>query len=218
MSASSTIKDFLLMSGEWIAIFVFGLVIGVMGILKRQNWSFKWTAQREQRFVEQHTRIHEMLTELRVTIRACRCLVFQFHNGGAFADGSSMKKFSVTHESCDGSVASMILDSQDVLLTRYTDLIRIMHNEPSKILNTDNLPPSPFRSALEINNVAYFTVTPLQCADGITPLGFVSCHWCSSTPLDDIEKEGVSENGIEQVVENSVHEINTYLAYKTGKK
>lgn len=218
MTLASTVKDFMLMSGEWIGIFTIGLVIGIVGVIKRQNWAFRWSAQRERRFVEQHTRIHELLTELRVTVRACRCLVFQFHNGGAFADGSSMKKFSVTHESCDGSVTSMILDAQDVLLTRYTDLIHIMHNDPSKIMRTNELSPSPFRSALEINNVAYFTVTPLKCADGISPLGFVSCHWCSEQPLDEIEKDGVTESGIENVIEQSVQELNTHLAYTAGKQ
>lgn len=216
MTLASTVKDFMLMSGEWIGIFTIGLVIGIVGVIKRQNWAFRWSAQRERRFVEQHTRIHELLTELRVTVRACRCLVFQFHNGGAFADGSSMKKFSVTHESCDGSVTSMILDAQDVLLTRYTDLIHIMHNDPSKIMRTNELSPSPFRSALEINNVEFFTISPLRCEDGITPLGFLCCHWCSEGQLDDIEEEGISRDSVQQVISEATQNINLHLAHKTG--
>jgi hypothetical protein len=217
-STAATFKDLFLMSGEAVGIFVIGLVVGIVGVIRNQKFKPKWSPSKERRFVEQHSRIHELLTEMRVTVRACRCLVFQLHNGGSFADGTSIKRFSVTHESCDMAIPSILLDSQDVLLTRYMDMVAIMDTQPSQIIKTDSLSPSAFRSGLEINNVEYFTVTPLKCLDGITPLGFVCCHWCSAEPLDAIEKEGISQDKLEQLISETAHEINTHLAYNAGKK
>jgi hypothetical protein len=187
-------------------------------VLRKKNISLKSMRAKEQRFVQRHSQIHELLTELRITVRASRCLVFQFHNGGSFADGTSIKRFSVTHESCIGGITSMILESQDVLLTRYVDIIHYMDESASKIISVSSLPPSAFRSGLEINSVEYFSITPLRCLDGLTPLGFVCCHWCSADQLDAIETEGVSQTNLERVISDSVHDINTYLSYKAEPK
>lgn len=211
-------KDFLITFGELIGTLIIGVVIGVAGAIRRRKWSLRFDKKKDRLFVEQHTVVHEMLTELRVTVRASRCLIFQFHNGGSFADGTSIKRFSVTHESCENGVPSVLLDSQDVLLTRYMELVGVMDNRPSKIIKTSELSPSAFRSALEINNVEYFSVSPLRCLDGITPLGFVCCHWCTSDSLDEIEKEGISQSSLEQLISESVYTINTHLAHKTGKQ
>jgi hypothetical protein len=215
----SSIKDLSLMFGEILGVFVVGLGIGAWGIVKKQklNWSSRWKDVYEKKFVETHTQIHELLTELRLTSRSCRCLIFQFHNGGAFADGSSIKRFSVTHESCAAGVGTVILDSQDVLLTRYAELVRVLDDKPSKILSIRDVPSSAFRSGLEINSVDYFTVIPLKCSDGISPLGFVCCHWCTTDSLDEIEQEGITQNTLEQVITEAVENINAHLNYKKKK-
>ena len=211
------LKDFIMLAGEIAGIFAVGLLVGLIGAIRRQKVSNKWSHARERKFVEKHSTIHELLTELRITVRASRAVVFQFHNGGNFVDGGSIKRFSVTHESCEIGVTSVLLDSQDVLLTRYTDMISIMDSSPSKIMRVSSMTPSPFRSALEINNVEFFTISPLRCEDGITPLGFLCCHWCSAEQLDGIDKEGISEENVQEVISETTHNINTYLTYNTGK-
>ena len=112
----------------------------------------------------------------------------------------------------------MILESQDVLLTRYVDVVRIMDESSSKIISVSSLPPSAFRSGLEINSVEYFSITPLRCMDGLTPLGFLCCHWCTVDQLDEIEAEGIQQSTLEQVIADSVHNINTHLSYKAEIK
>jgi len=214
----TSLKDFALAFGEIIGVLLTGVGIGVWGILRKKKSMLKWSPQKEKRFVESHTQIHEMLTELRVTVRACRCLIFQFHNGGSFADGTSIKRFSVTHESCAAPTQSMILESQDVLLTRYMDLVRVMEERAGKIIRVDSLPPSAFRSGLEINSVEYFSVLPLRCMDGITPMGFLCCHWCTAAELDQIENEGITEDALQELIENKTQNINAYLSYKNGKQ
>lgn len=212
----SGLKDFILLAGEIVGVFAVGLVVGLVGALRKQKTSAKWSPARERKFVEKHSNIHELLTELRVTVRASRAVVFQFHNGGSFVDGGSIKRFSVTHESCEVGVTSVLLDSQDVLLTRYTDMIGIMDANPSKIMRVSSLSPSPFRSALEINNVEFFTISPLRCDDGITPLGFLCCHWCLEQQLEEIKGEGITEESVQRVIFETTSSINSYLTYSTG--
>lgn len=214
----SSIKHHLQPIGEAIGVFSVGLILGIVGVIRKNKKLININKAKEKRFVNRHSQIHEILTELRVTARASRCLVFQFHNGGSFADGTSIKRFSVTHESCVSGVTSMILESQDVLLTRYVDIIRIMDESASKIISVSSLPLCSFRSGLEINSVEYFSITPLRCMDGLTPLGFVCCHWCSSEQLDEIEAEGITQENLEQVISESVRNINTHLNYKAERK
>lgn len=210
-------KDLFLVVGEILGVFVVGAAVGIVGAIRRQKKNLKWSPLREKKFVEQHSRIHEILTELRITIRASRTVVYQFHNGGSFVDGGSIKRFSVTHESCGLGVGSILLDSQDVLLTRYADMIRLMETSQSKIIRVSSLPHTPFRSALEINNVEFFTISSLKCADGITPLGFLCCHWMSSDELKEIKGEGISNSSLEGIISETAHSINTQITYHTGQ-
>lgn len=214
----TTAKEFVTTFGELLGTLIIGVVIGVAGAIRKRKLSMKTNQKQNKVFAEQHSRIHEMLTELRLVARASRCLIFQFHNGGSFADGTSIKRFSVTHESNDSTVSSILIESQDVLLTRYMDLVRILDESPNHILMVSTLPPSAFRSSLEINNVQYFSMSPLKCVDGLTPLGFLCCQWCSADQLDQVEAEGVSESTLEQVIANSVSQINSHLATKAGKQ
>jgi hypothetical protein len=112
----------------------------------------------------------------------------------------------------------MILESQDVLLTRYMDIVPLMEERAGKIIQVDTLQPSAFRSGLEINSVEYFSVVPLKCMDGLTPMGFLCCHWCSADSLDEIEKEGITQQSLEQLIEDSTQNINAYLSYNQGNK
>ena len=127
-------KEFVITFGELLGTLIIGVVIGVVGAIRKRKWHIGITTKQNKMFAEQHSRIHEMLTELRLVTRASRCLIFQFHNGGSFADGTSIKRFSVTHESNDSTVSSILIESQDVLLTRYMELVRILDDSPNHIL------------------------------------------------------------------------------------
>ena len=213
----NTFKEFASTFGELLGTLIIGMVIGAIGVVKKRKSALKSLAKKTEFFVQHHSRIHEMLTELRLTVRASRCLIFQFHNGGSFADGTSIKRFSVTHESSDSAVSSILLETQDILLTRYMEVVRLLDESSSKIIMVSSLQPSAFRSCLEINSVEYFSMSPLKCVDGLTPLGFVCCQWCSADALDEIESEGISESAIEKLISESVSQINSHLLIKAGK-
>ena len=202
--------------GEVFGVLLTGVFIGAWGAIKNKKVSILWKRKQEQRQVETHSQLHEILTELRVTVRACRCLIFQFHNGGSFADGTSIKRFSVTHESCSVLSQTMILESQDVLVSRYSSLMETLEIQSGKIIAVNALTVSAFRSSLEINSVEYFSIVPLRCSDGISPLGFLMCHWCSSDSLDEIESEGINQASIEGIIVDTANRVNSHLIYKTG--
>lgn len=214
----STIKSQLQTVGEAVGVFVVGFLFGIWRTIANRRGVKANQELQNHRFFQKHTEIHELLTELRITIRASRCLIFQFHNGGSFASGTSIKRFSVTHESCATGVISMFLESQDVLLTRYMEMLRVLEQTPNKIIRVEDLPPSTFRSGLEINNVEYFSISSLKCVDSLSPLGFVCCHWCSADSLDEIESEGIDQKSIEDLIAESVRNINTHFSFRLGKK
>lgn len=167
--------------------------------------------KKDEKIAKAHSRVHETLTELRLLVRASRAMVFQFHNGGKFADGSSIKRFSVTHESCSSGIQGMLLESQDVLLTRYKEMIDILDSKQNKIIKVSDLPECSFRYGLEINNVLFFSLSPLKFEDGLTPMGFVCCHWCNIEDLDCLQADGVSDTSISEVISGSSKIINSHL-------
>ena len=204
-------KDILFSLGEMAGALLVGLGIGVLSVLKKKNIMRGWFAKRETAKMQAHTRVHETLTELRMLVRASRAVIFQYHNGGRFADGTSIKRFSVTHESCASGVSGMILESQDVLVTRYMELIDLLDHKPNQIIAVSSLPEGSLRSILEINNVVYFSLGKLKCQDSLTPMGFVCCHWCDFEELDKMHEEGISDTSLQEVIENSIRTINNHL-------
>jgi hypothetical protein len=211
VSTISSFKEIFYSMGEMVSVFGVGMIVGLWTMIKKRKNSVRANVRKEENIAQVHSRVHEALTELRLLVRASRTIVFQFHNGGKFADGSSIKRFSVTHESCGTGVQGMLLESQDVLLTRYKELVDILDNRSNKIIRTSDLPQCSFRYGLEINNVLCFAVSPLRCEDGLTPMGFVCCHWCDFSELDSVHAEGISENSLGEVICTSTKAINTHL-------
>lgn len=209
-----SLRDILLSLGELVGVFAVGIGLGVIGVIKKKNLFTKFGKEkRENRNREAHSRVHETLTELRVLVHASRSLIFQFHNGGKFADGTSIKRFSITHESCANNIPSMMLESQDVLLTRYMEMIDILDKKSNQIISVNTLPHCSLRSTLEINNVVYFCVSPLKCEDSLTPMGFVCCHWCDIDDLDRLHEEEITDSNLQEVIESSTRNINNHLLH-----
>ncbi len=210
-SSISSYSDLVYSIGEIIGVFGVGIVVGLWTMLKKKKFTALLEIKKEQKVAQAHSQVHETLTELRLLVRASRAMVFQFHNGGRFADGSSIKRFSVTHESCGTGVQGMLLESQDVLLNRYREMVDILENRSNQIIKVSDLPQCSFRYGLEINNVLFFAVSPLKCEDGLTPMGFVCCHWCDIGDLDAVHDEGIPESSLSEVVSVSTKTINSHL-------
>ena len=55
--------------------------------------------------VEEESELLEKLAEIRTSVGASRASVYQFHNGGEYFTGKSMKKYSMTYEQVEKGIA-----------------------------------------------------------------------------------------------------------------
>jgi len=189
--------------GSWVEV---GMVIAALtaGVLlaypfiklivkKRKKGKCIWKEPpAAPKFVKLHTKVHEQLTELRVLADAARCQVVQFHNGGQFLDGTSIKRFSLTHESCKTGVSETRQTRQDVMLTMFGEMLELVtKNNPLPLL-TSNLPDCHWKRHLESNNVVMFSLIPLRSANSMNIIGCLSLEWCSWMKADAVDEEDVS--------------------------
>lgn len=132
--------------------------------------------------------IHEYLNRLRFESNACRAKLFQYHNGGSFSNGKSMKKMSMTHESCHPGMVPTFRGNSDLVLSLFSDMLELVHaNEPT-LLNTAILRDSYFKSYLQSNHVLMFSVLPVRNTKG-DEIGCLLCEWCAWEFADRVEQD-----------------------------
>ena len=158
---------------------------------RKENKSIWKELPTSQKFVSLHTKVHEHLTELRVRADAGRAQVVQFHNGGKFIDGSSMKRFSLTHESCRSGVSETRHTRQDVILTMFGEMLEIVTADEGTPILTSNLPDCHFKRHLEANSVILFSLVPIRNANGMNVIGCLSIEWCSWVKADAVQDEDI---------------------------
>ena len=185
--------------GSWVEIGMVFLAITagvVFGIPALFHLGKKFKKSKDEpiskTYIKKHTRINEYLTELRVKLDAARTHVVRFHNGGSYSDGPSMKKFSITHESCVDGIRETQAERQNNLLTLYSDFLDKAYLDNSKPVLTSTLTPSHFKRTLESNTVLMFSVLPLR---GLKQniVGAVVVEWCNWNKVDEIDFVKVRE-------------------------
>lgn len=167
-----------------IAVGVFMSLPVIRGFVKRKrNKSF---APNSPNYRNVHTRVHEYLTEIRTKVHSDRTLLLQFHNGGEFLDGTSMKKFSLTHESCVvGTSEASGPNSQNVLTSTFIEMLDILAQNKSQVLLTSDLRDCHFKRHLEAKHTLIYSIYPIKDARKTLVIGCLVCEWCN---WDDIEK------------------------------
>lgn len=185
--------------GSWIevgmvlAVILTGVIVAVPTI--RQHWNKKkivWPCDKSYRIM--HSRIHEFLTEVRIRSHASRTAVLQFHNGGNFLDGSSIKRFSVTHESCQVGVSETTESRQNLQASPFIELLNILMDEErtGTLVSTADLPDCHLKRHMEANHTLVFSVFPLKDARGALTTGFLLCEWCEWDHIEDVDEEILS--------------------------
>lgn len=188
---------------SWPIWFDFGgalttLLLGVWGGIRYSNKKMKDNDHKEAeispKFQQQQNIVHDSLVALCVRANADKVKIGQFHNGGKFLDGSSMKRFSVTHESCDIGVPFDGTHLQNIVVTVLWDLIVCLKQDAPKLRFTKDLPEGHFRSYNKAHGIDAFMVLPIHKHDLIT--GFLMVEWCD---LDKIpEHTSKVENYIDE--------------------
>lgn len=160
---------------------------------------------------EEHTRIHEILTELRVRTDSARTQVVQFHNGGHFLDGISMTKMSLTHESLENGVSSEMETKKDLLLSLCVEGLRLLLDDNPKLYITEQLDDSWCKQLLQHANVISFAFLPLRKNKEV--LGYIMVQWCSWSKTD-----GIDEDTVTQELEDSRVLTEVQLRLQSGDK
>ena len=174
---NSTGIDFWANVGIGIAAILGGIATGYAYVKK------KFSESKDEHIVDisdpkdqKHTNIHELLTALRFQMDASRAQIAQFHNGGKFLEGSPMKRFSVSHESCAFGVSMEYPHMQAVLVTIFWDIVELLQENNPKIrftrgLNTD----SSLRVYNESKNIEAFSILPIK--KGELFVGYIKVEW-----------------------------------------
>jgi hypothetical protein len=145
------------------------------------------------KFRTMHTRIQEILTELRVKSDADRALIIRFHNGGKFLDGSSIKKFSLTHESCSIGISETRNSRQDILISTFIEMLdHVIHEQQVVIVEpTNDLPDCHFKRHLEANHTLAYSLVPIKDTRGVLILGCLLVEWCNWDKVDRIDDDQI---------------------------
>jgi len=138
-----------------------------------------------------NSRVHEILTELRVELDCARTQVVQFHNGGSFFDGTSMAKLTMTHESVRTGVSPESPNWRDLQMSTMHHLLektkdgKCTFNLP--IEDGDNYSKQQLMAA----NVLAYSIIPLYKNNYFS--GFVMCQWCSWSKVDEIVESNIPD-------------------------
>jgi len=158
--------------------------------------------------IRRYGQVQEILTTIRNSCDADRVQILQFHNGGKFLDGSSMKRMSVTHESCSYGVAYEYMHMQAVLATLLWEKIEMVKKDEPQIYIVKNLSESTLRTYCRSKGTEAFAVLPIR-KDTLV-IGFVNLDW--------LDEETIPSNPIEfaTILEEQRNYIELQLA-KEGK-
>jgi hypothetical protein len=187
--------------GSWMEVGMIGLamVAGVIIMIptvwnmvkRRKKCSFCPTSPTYRKL---HSRIHEFLTELRVKLDADRAVILQFHNGGNFLDGSSIKRFSLSHESVIVGTTESINTRQNNQISNYVEMLDMLSKEEidSSIVMTSDMRDCHFKRHLESNHTLVFSIHPLKDSRGVLTTGALLVEWCTWDQADKIDDEKVT--------------------------
>lgn len=160
-----------------------GLFAGIFYTKKKNAQHERHDAEISPKFQKQQNIINDCLVALRVHTGADRVKIGQFHNGGKFLDGSPMKRFSITHESCDMGVPFEGGNLQNIVVTILWDLVSYIKQDIARLWYTRDLPEGHFRSYNKSHGIDAFTVLPFYKHDLIT--GFIMIEWCDVGKIPD---------------------------------
>jgi len=189
-----------------------GLITGALytksRILSKQRQEVEEAAinSKGSSFQSKHSIIHETLTSLRVKTGADKARIGHFHNGGKFLDGSPMKKFSITHESCERGVPYDGGQLQNILVTMFWDLMEVMRQDKPKMFLTEDMADGYFRSYLKSNGIEAYAILPIMKQD--LYIGFIELEWL------DLDKLPKSDLAFRSIFVQSKDDIELELALR----
>jgi len=169
-----------------IAGFIMVYPIIRMIIIKRISKNWNPTCNH---FREKNQKIQDSLAEMRIVLDCGRACLLQFHNGGTYLDGASIKKFSLTHESCDVGVSETHKERQDTLMTQYLDLLGILSENDACPRLVNDLKDSSFKRHLENTGSLVFALYPVKSVRDNNTIGMILTEWTDWNKVEHISDE-----------------------------
>jgi len=154
-----------------------GISIAVMGILGL-GWGiakFWKSKEKPDNFIAIHTEIHELLTELRLSTKSMRASILSFHNGEYYANGVSMRKFSISHESVHKGYTTQVYKLKNVLCSLCIPLLNHVLQDKANIHSTDAYGEGYFKEFLEDENISHYSCLIIK--DKGVNVGFILLQW-----------------------------------------
>jgi hypothetical protein len=104
-----------------------------------------------------------------------RAGIFQFHNGGKFFNGVSMKKYSQSYESIGPGIAGVKRENQNVLVTQHPSLMK--HISETDFFYVDSKDPvlDYMRERIQNEGIIQIVTVPLRNLSEST-VGFVQFY------------------------------------------
>lgn len=166
--------------------FYFGLRKLIPMIQKRR------AVRKDELFEQINRRVWEVLSELRMKTKSSRVSLIQFHNGGKFADGTSMRRMSASHQVCDTKISSTMQFRQDVLVSRYVEIMQFLQDNDPHIHNVQNMFESNSKKFYEMHDTLYFAILPIFCSDSMLVYGYITLEWCSFENIENVDEKDVA--------------------------
>jgi hypothetical protein len=147
--------------------------------------------------------IQEFIENLRIEYKFDRIGICQFHNGGKFFSGHSMKKFSMTYETCAPGIEKIKRNYQNIMVSEFPHLISGLLKNDYIVIYPDTLGyPSTVRE-MTANGIVQFVVIPIRGLSG-DMAGFLYCHNIGD-PTDIINEEFLED------IKNKADQISGYI-------
>ena len=116
--------------------------------------------------------IQEFLNSLIEKWEIDRGAIYQFHNGGKFFNGVSMKKYSLTHESTSPGIVKVKEASQNVFVTEHPTMMKLISENVIFSMEIEDPRLDYIRDRLEEQGIVQIMTVPIRSLNNIL-LGFV---------------------------------------------
>jgi hypothetical protein len=118
--------------------------------------------------------VQEWLEGFRAKYEFERASIFQFHNGGKFFQGRSMKKFSMTYEAVAPGFEKIKRFQQNILTSEYPRWVNRMLSDKCFITNPSDMDFKD-KKELEKLGIIQFVTVPIYCLNN-NLIGFIVGH------------------------------------------
>jgi hypothetical protein len=120
--------------------------------------------------------IHEFIEELRIEYSLDRVAICQFHNGGKFLNGRSIKKFSMTYETTAAGIEKIKRRYQNVLVSEFPKMFAAILKTNFMIVSDSNDYEFPdLKREMQTHGIIQAIKVPIRGLRGDI-LGFITCH------------------------------------------